>query len=94
MTLVYINLVIAAITFSLFVLTTIEAGQKFKIKYPDLKVPKSTSAGKIGSIIRMLLSSLIPIVNICLLWTLLFHDSELVDKAIRKMYEKCMEETE
>ena len=92
MILIYINLVIAAITFVLFILSTIEATQKFKLKYPDIKVPKSTSAEKIGAFVRMVLSSLIPIVNICFLWTLIFHDSDIVDRSIRKMYDECMEE--
>ena len=94
MVILWIHLIVSAITYVLYMLAAHDFSHKFKTRYPDAKVPKSSWAGKVGSFLRNLISSFIPIMNLLLLWVMLFHYEELERKTIRKIYEKCTAEDE
>ena len=92
MCLIYINLVIAAITIVLVILMDIEYTHRFKRRYPDLNIPESSKAGKIASIFKVVIASLIPVINLGLLWALVFNSSSLEDEVIEYIYGQCKKE--
>ena len=92
MVILWIHLSVSAITYVLYMLAAHDFASKFKTQYPDVKIPKTSLAGKVGSFLRNLISSFIPIMNLLLLWVILFHYEDLEKKTIRKIYEKCMAE--
>ena len=87
----YINLAIAGLYLALQTLATIDIAHKFKRKYPELKVPKTSVAGHLFSMLRTLIVSLIPIYNILLCLVFLFKYEELEAKSMSKVYLKCIE---
>lgn len=74
----------------LHALTAIDLAHEFKQLYPDLKVPKSSWAGCILSVIKTIIISFIPLFNIALCWVYVFKSEELRVKAINKVYLKCI----
>lgn len=91
MNLIYIYLGISLLTFILFKLTACDIAKRFKTKYPNLKYPTITSAGKIAGFIKTLVGSFIPIVNVGLLWVLIFQSSEFEKRVVADLLSKCTE---
>ena len=91
---IYFNLIVAVLAYVLMTLTEVDYAHKFKARYPDLKVPESSIAGKMASIIKSVVGSLIPIVNLAILWVLIFHSSDLEDKVMKRMCDTCAKNKE
>ena len=89
MVLLYIYLAISILTFVLFEVSAVDMAHKFKLKYPNLQVPRYSWANKVGIFLRTLIGSFIPLVNIVLLWVIIFNYDELERRSIEKIREKC-----
>lgn len=89
---VYFYLGVSLLTIVLMFLSEIEIAHKFKARYPGLKPPMMSLAGKIASVLKTIIGSIVPIVNIALLLVLVFHYSELEERTIAKVYRECMRE--
>ena len=85
-----IHIAISIICLILLTLSTIDTAYEFKRLYPDLKVPKTSWAGRILSVIKSIITALIPLFNIALCWVFIFKYSELRAKTIDKVYTECI----
>lgn len=87
--LLYIYLGISVITWVLYILADISITYKFKNRYPNLVAPKLNWAGELGAHLRLLLGCFVPLVNIALLWVIIFNYSEFERKTISKVLSEC-----
>lgn len=87
----YIHLGITALYLLMQTLMAIDLAKKFKHKYPDLKPPKPSVAGRLLSSLRNLIVALIPLYNILLCFIFLFKYEELEAKSMNNVYQKCIE---
>lgn len=83
-----IHIVISIIYLLLLILSSIDAAYEFKQLYPDVKAPKTNWAGRILTLIKCVITALIPLFNIALCWVFIFKYSELKDKTIAQIYAK------
>lgn len=91
MVFLYIHLGIAALYLLMLTLMSIDLAKKFKRKYPELKAPKVSIAGRLLSSLRNLITALIPLYNILLCFIFLFKYEELEEQSMKKVYQKCIE---
>lgn len=75
----------------LWILASIDITHEFKKKYPDLKIPKRSFAGRVLSYVRTIVSSITPLFNIIMIYTIVFKYSEVEKRAIQRIYLECME---
>ena len=87
-----INVVIAIVFLVLHILASINLAYEFKQRYPDLKAPKSNWAGRILSVIKIIIISFIPLYNLALCCVYIFKYEELETKVINKVYLNCIKE--
>lgn len=92
MILLYIHLGIGALCLFIYTLAAIDIAYKFKKRYPDLKIPGSSWAGKILSVVRYIIVSLIPIINFVFILVAVFQYTELVTRTLDKTYRDCLKE--
>ena len=92
MGLLYFHLIVSVILFVMLMLAGVDSQHKFNARYPVVKLHKRSWAGNIRTILSDIFGYFIPIVNIALLWVMVFKYSELQDRTIRKMYEDSMKE--
>ena len=76
----------------LFSLVVIGSADLFKRRYPDLKPQKSHWSVTVINLIKIILTSICPVVNICMTYVLIFHDDGIREKAVTRMYERCLRE--
>lgn len=69
-----------------------EAKDKFRMRYPDLTIPKRSRASTFSTYLRLGLYTILPIIQLSILWVLLFRSTALIDDTIRKTYLEVMEE--
>ena len=92
MILLYIHLGIGALCLLIYALAAIDITYKFKKRYPNLKIPSSSWAGKILSIVKYIVVSLLPIINFVFILVAVFNYSELETKTLDKTYQDCLKE--
>ncbi len=88
----YINLAIFLIDFTLFCLISINGAQQFKLRYPTLKVRKMHWAERLSTVIKSVLICLFPLLNLALLFNLVFRSDELLEASIEKTHRKAIED--
>ena len=89
MILLKIHLAIGVLYLILSTLAVLDVAHDFKLKYPDMKAPKSSLAGKILSLIKNIAVALIPLYNILLCLVFIFNYEQLKEKTMAKFYLKC-----
>lgn len=94
MILLYIHLGIGALCLLMYTLAAIDIAYKFKKRHPNLKIPSSSWAGKILSIVKYIVVSLLPIINFVFILVLVFNYSEIETKTLDKTYQDCLKEDE
>ena len=92
MCLIYINLVVAAVTAAMMILTDIVFRTRFARRYPDIKLAPRTGMEIALWILRTVVASLIPLFNLDRLKALVLESSVLEEKYMRETHEKCMKE--
>lgn len=85
-----INIVIAIIFLVILMLSAIDVAYEFKRKYPDLKIPKRSWAGRILTWVKSIIIALIPLYNIIMCCVFIFNYEELKTKTIDKAYAECI----
>lgn len=85
MILLYIHLIISAISCFLIVCASWEAAFQFKRRYPELTGSKTSVMGGISAVLRLILQCCIPIYNIVIFFTLLFKHEDIVEATILKV---------
>jgi len=85
-----INVLIGIIFLVILMLSSIDVAYEFKRKYPDLKVPKRSWAGRILSWVKSIIIALIPLYNILMCCVFIFNYDELKTKTINKVYAECI----
>lgn len=86
MILIRINFAIMFLDILLFALTVVHAAQEFKARYPDIKPKKANHLVTVKSVIKLLVMTFCPIINMIIAWTLIFNDDEMVENIIQKQY--------
>lgn len=76
----------------LFSLVVIGSAELFRRRYPGLKPQKSHWSVTAINLIKVILVSICPVVNIFMAYVLIFHDDEIREKAVTRMYERCLRE--
>lgn len=95
MILLYIHLAIGGLSLILFGLLVADTAHQFKTRYPNRRIiRKTSSANLISSLIKMVITCYLPLINIVLLCTLMFKDEPIKESIIRRVYEKSEEITE
>lgn len=89
-----INIVIGIIFLIVLLLSSIDTSHDFKQKYPELKVPKRSWAGRVLTWIKTIVTAIIPIWNLMMCYVLIFKYDEIKTKTIEKAYAECMKEKE
>lgn len=92
MILLYIYLGISVLCLIMYTLATIDMTHKFRTRYPDLKPKRTSLAGKLFVAIKMVVVSFIPLMNIGLLWVVLFNYDDLETRTLAKVYLDCVKE--
>ena len=87
---VYIYLGISLMCLLMYTLASVEISNKFKIKYGDVRFPKKTFAGTLFSWIKLAAACFVPIIHICLFWTIVFNYSEVEERSIKKLYREYL----
>lgn len=94
MSLLYIYLGISILTLTLFALTTMEIVCEFKRRYPDIKAPKNAFIEHVSTWFRITVTCFFPIMNIAMLWAILFDRDMLIERSITNTYLKLSREKE
>ena len=84
--------VVSILNLALVVAAINDAEEKFRKRYPELEIPKSSRASKFSTWVRLIVLALLPIVQLLILWTLLFRYTSIIDETIHKTYLEAMEE--
>lgn len=92
MILLYIYLGISVLCLVMYTLATFDFTYKFKKKYPGLKTPRQSLSGRILSVIKGIVASFIPILNLALVWVIVFEYGELETRTLNKIYQECLKE--
>lgn len=92
MCLIYINLVIAALTFAMMIMTDIVFRHRFTIRYPKIKLAPRTKLEIALWIMRSMLASLIPLFNLDRLKALVLESTALEEKYMADTYAKYQKE--
>ena len=87
---VYIYLGISLMCLLMYTLASVEIANKFKIKYGDVRFPKKTFAGTLFSWVKLAAACFVPIIHICLFWTIVFNYSEVEERSIKKLYREYL----
>ena len=90
--LVTIWLTIFIIDVALTGLMVLECNDAFRRKYPELKMVKKHWSVEVVARARLVLYALLPLFQIGMLWSLIAHHDEMVERAVHKTYLECMEE--
>ena len=70
-----------------FCLNIARADRLMKERYPELHFRKTSFLTVISTAIKIFLVSIFPILNIGLLYTLIFRDNEMIESAVRQAYD-------
>lgn len=92
MTFLNINIAIGILFLILLTLSSIDATHEFKQKYPGLKIPKRSWAGRALLGIKTIITAIFPVWNFLMCCVLIFKYDEIKNKAISNAYDKCMKE--
>lgn len=87
----YINLAVFLIDIVMFWLLAINGAHQFKLRYPGLKVRKSHWSEKLSTVLKTILTCLCPLLNLALLFNLVFRSDELLEASIEKTHRKAIE---
>lgn len=72
----------------MFYINITRAEQLMKERYPELHFKKTSVLTIIATAIKVFLVSICPILNIGLMYTLIFRDNELIESAVQQSYDK------
>lgn len=87
-----IHIAIGILFLIMITLSSIDASYDFKQKYPGLKVPKRSWAGRVLTWIKTIITAVFPIWNLMMCWVLIFKYDEVKTKTIEKAYAECIKE--
>ena len=88
MILLYIYLVISAVTLLQFLFVTMDASAKLKKRYPNISYDKSSFTETVSTWFRVILLSFMPFVNIIMSITFLFKYDDVIESTTLKVREK------
>jgi TRAP-type C4-dicarboxylate transport system permease small subunit len=84
--------VVSILNLVLFVAAVNDAEEKFHKRYPELEIPKTSTISRFSSWLRIIVSAMLPIIQLMIFWVLLFRYTSIIDVTIRKVYLEAMEE--
>lgn len=87
-----INFGVTLLDILLIHLLAIRSKWVFKKRYPDLEIVKSHWSVTVTSIIKLLVLSLCPVINLLMIWTFIFNDDEVCERTVANIYNTCMKE--
>ena len=71
----------------MFYINIARAEKLMKERYPELNFGKTSFLTIVSTAIKVFLVSICPIMNLFLLYTLIFRDNELIESAIQQSYD-------
>ena len=92
MVLLGIHLGIGAGVLMMYLIAACDASRRYRYKYPNSKKPTRTFIGCISSLFRMLIISVTPLLNLFMVYTLVFRYEEAVEKSIEKAHASVLSE--
>ena len=72
----------------MFYINIARAEQTMKERYPELHFRKTSFLTAISTAIKVFLVSICPFLNLFLLYTLIFRDTELIESAVQQSYDQ------
>jgi hypothetical protein len=71
----------------MFGINIAKAEYLMKERHPELHFKETSFLTGISTAIKIILVSICPILNIAMLWTLIFKDNEMIESAVRQAYD-------
>lgn len=87
-----INFGIGLLDILLMNLLAVRSKWTFRKRYPDLEIVKSHWSVTVTSIIKLIVMSMCPIMNLFMIWAFIFNDEELCEKTVASIYARCIKE--
>lgn len=87
-----INFGVTLLDILLMYLLAIRSKWVFKKRYPELEIVKSHWSVTVTSIIKLLVLSLCPVINLLMIWVFIFNDDEVCERTVASIYNTCMKE--
>ncbi len=88
MSLLGVNVFICIIDIILFYLNVAKAKYQMKIRYPELHFRETPFVTAMTTAIKIFIVSICPILNIALLYVLIFKDREMIESSVQQAYDE------
>lgn len=85
----YVTIIIVILNGAALYLNSAKASNMWKTRYPNLQIVKSHWSDKALNFTKYFVMSICPILNIVLLWTMIFDSDEICEKIVWDMYLKA-----